>query len=138
MSEEKTKVKCPKCEEIRTIKGTEERVRCSNSECKHRYYTKKNIFVPKPPKKKDKKEEKGTISGQLYTQDEINQIDKIERIRAMGTPIIDDTVKVLFDNLDKSITSVWGPRPNGKNKWDAKYTMWLAFKQWAVKQLIDG
>ena len=39
-----TKVKCPKCGTIRSIIGTEDRVRCANrGDCGHRYYTKKNL-----------------------------------------------------------------------------------------------
>ncbi len=44
-------------------------------------------------------------------------------------------IKVLFDNLDKSISSVWGVQKDGKIKWDAKYNMWLAFKEY-FKELM--
>ena len=45
-------------------------------------------------------------------------------------PKVPENIKILFENLDKSITSVWGPNSDGDNKWDAKYTMWLSFKKW--------
>jgi len=44
--------------------------------------------------------------------------------------VIPNHIKIIFDNLDKSITSVWGPKSDGSNKWDAKYTMWISFKEW--------
>ena len=114
----KIRTKCPKCETERDIKGTPERVRCPK--CSFRYYVKKNIIVPKSSPKKDEKKEKGTTSGQ--------QIITPHPGWPKENP--PDPINILFDNLDKSITSVWGPRPSGKNKWDAKYTMWLAFKKW--------
>jgi len=113
--EREIRTKCPKCETERDIKGTPERVRCPK--CSFRYYVKKNIIVPKEVRKEDKTQEKGTLLGQ-------------KKYPFLKAPIISDPIKILFDNLDKSIASVWGPMPNGKNKWDAKYNMWLAFKKW--------
>ena len=44
--------------------------------------------------------------------------------------IVPEHIKILFENLDKSINSAWGIQSNGKVKWDAKYSMWIAFKNW--------
>ena len=141
MTEETTKVICPKCGTKRSLIGTPERVRCPTKDgCGARYYVANNL-VPKEVEKRDKNKESGTISGQ-----ESNNIMKEialerQRINIMNTPgrstlfetfreANPDPIIILFNTLDKSITSVWGPRPNGKNKWDAKYNMWLAFKKW--------
>ena len=125
-----TKVKCPNCGTEKTIKGTEERVRCANNEsCGCRFYV-KNYIVP----------EKGTdrdLNGTKNTMQEI----ALKRINIMNTPgrstlfetfreANPDPIVILFNNLDKSITSMWGVQKNGKVKWDAKYNMWLAFKKW--------
>ena len=52
--------------------------------------------------------------------------------------VVPEYIRILFDNLDKSINSVWGLRPNGSNKWDAKYTLWLSFKKWFEGVGING
>ncbi len=49
--------------------------------------------------------------------------------------VVPEHIKVLFDNLDKSISSVWGVQKNGKIKWDAKYNMWVVFKEY-FKELM--
>jgi len=49
--------------------------------------------------------------------------------------IVPEHIKVLFNNLDKSISSVWGVQANGKIKWDAKYSMWCVFKEY-FKELM--
>ena len=58
------------------------------------------------------------------------QSNNTPRTPRQRKPKVPEHIKVLFGNLDKSIVSVWGPKPDGKNKWDAKYTMWLSFKKW--------
>ena len=50
--------------------------------------------------------------------------------------VVPEHIKVLFDSLDKSISSAWGVQKNGKIKWDAKYNMWLVFKEY-FKELSD-
>jgi len=49
--------------------------------------------------------------------------------------VVPEHIKVLFNNLDKSIGSVWGVQKNGKIKWDAKYSMWVVFKEY-FKELM--
>jgi len=44
--------------------------------------------------------------------------------------VIPEHIKILFDDIDKSIESIWGIRENGKPKWVAKYKLWLVFKNW--------
>jgi len=44
--------------------------------------------------------------------------------------VVPDHIKTLFNNLDKSINSVWGVQKNGKIKWDAKFSMWVVFKEY--------
>ena len=44
--------------------------------------------------------------------------------------VIPDHIKTLFSNLDKSINSVWGMQSSGKIKWDAKFSMWVVFKEY--------
>ena len=55
------------------------------------------------------------------------QSNNTPRQRKLKVP---EHIKNLFENLDKSITSVWGPKPNGNNKWDSKYSQWKTFKIW--------
>lgn len=55
----------------------------------------------------------------------------IPRVRTKPAKlVVPDHIKTLFDNLDKSISSVWGVQKNGKVKWDAKFSMWLVFKEY--------
>ncbi|KKM25450.1 hypothetical protein LCGC14_1594790, partial [marine sediment metagenome] len=64
---------------------------------------------------------------------------KSTRRRASLKPaklVVPEHIKVLFDSLDKSISSAWGVQKNGKIKWDAKYNMWLVFKEY-FKELSD-
>ena len=58
---------------------------------------------------------------------------KSTRRRVSSKPaklVVPEHIKILFDNLDKSINSVWGVQKDGKVKWDAKYSMWLVFKKY--------
>lgn len=48
-------------------------------------------------------------------------------------PKVPENIKILFNSLDKSITSSWGPKHDGVIRWDAKYTMWLSFKEWFLE-----
>lgn len=64
--------------------------------------------------------------------------DKRPYTRRLPKPdkiVVPEHIKVLFDNLDKSISSVWGIQSNGKIKWDAKYSMWTVFKEY-FKELL--
>jgi len=68
---------------------------------------------------------------------------KIKNSTKVGRPkgtrtkklVVPAHIKTLFDNLDKSINSVWGVQKNGKIKWDAKFSMWLVFKEY-FKELM--
>lgn len=44
--------------------------------------------------------------------------------------VVPEHIKILFNNLDKSISSVWGVQQNGKIKWDSKFNQWESFKIW--------
>lgn len=59
-----------------------------------------------------------------------NRRTPIRRTPKSTKIIVPEHIKVLFDNLDKSISSVWGVQANGKVKWDAKYSMWVVFKEY--------
>ena len=56
--------------------------------------------------------------------------EKRPRITRTKKVVVPEHIKVLFDNLDKSISSVWGVQSNGKVKWDAKFGMWVVFKKY--------
>jgi len=63
----------------------------------------------------------------------INKPEKKEKRKYTPKPkklVIPNHIKILFDNLNKSISSIWGIQKNGKIKWDAKYNMWTSFKDW--------
>ena len=59
-----------------------------------------------------------------------NRIPKIVKLNAPNH------IKTLFDNLDKSITSMWGLQKDGKIKWDSKYNQWVSFKEW-FKEMME-
>ncbi len=44
--------------------------------------------------------------------------------------IIPEHIKDLFNDLDKSISSIWGMQKDGKIKWVAKYKLWTIYKKW--------
>ncbi len=44
--------------------------------------------------------------------------------------IVPKYIKILFDYIDKSISSNWGLQKNGNIKYDSKYTIWIVFKEW--------
>ena len=60
-------------------------------------------------------------------------IEKRPRITRTKKVVVPDHIKVLFDNLDKSINSVWGVQKDGKIKWDAKYNLWVVFKEYFME-----
>jgi len=49
--------------------------------------------------------------------------------------VIPDFIDNLFDNIDKSITSMWGMQKDGKIKWDSKFNQWESFKMWFKKEV---
>ncbi|KKN36762.1 hypothetical protein LCGC14_0770220 [marine sediment metagenome] len=53
----------------------------------------------------------------------IKQTQKIIKTKKL---IVPDSIKGLFDNLDKSISSVF-------KKWDAKSNQWITFKKWFLE-----
>ena len=49
--------------------------------------------------------------------------------------VVPEHIKNLFNDLDKSVSSVWGMQEDGKIKWVAKYKLWEIFRLW-FKELI--
>lgn len=49
--------------------------------------------------------------------------------------VIPEYIKKLFDNIDKSITSMWGIQKSGKIKWDSKFNQWETFKMWFMEMM---
>lgn len=68
-------------------------------------------------------------------QDDEQPKKKQTRTTRTKKVVVPEHIKVLFDNLDKSINSVWGMQKNGKIKWDAKHAMWVVFKEY-FKELM--
>ena len=74
----------------------------------------------------------------IKIEKEIKKSKKASTKRTPSKPaklVVPEHIKILFNNLDKSINSVWGVQKDGKIKWDAKYNMWLVFKEY-FKELI--
>ena len=124
---EKVEVECPNCKTKRDIKGTEERVRCSNKEtCGMRFYVAKNI-VPKEVKKKDKKQEIRTFDG---TKKEVFNLD-LEKfngsleslIIAMNYAI--NTIKNKKPVIAKDINSTWYQHFLSWTKWRKAFQLGL-------------
>jgi len=73
--------------------------------------------------------------GKIVQEDEQTEKKKKNQPLRRSSPkptklVVPAHIKTLFDNLDKSISSVWGMQENGKIKWDAKYSMWVVFKEY--------
>ena len=48
--------------------------------------------------------------------------------------IVPENVKISWEQISKSIESAWGKiQKDGKRKWDAKYALYLIFKEWFEK-----
>ena len=119
-------VRCPICGTKRTIIGTEVRVRCVNTECKVRFYTKKNI-VPKEGKKEDKKQQIRTINGtikKVFNFDIEKFNGSLESlIIAMNYAI--NTIKNKKAVVNKDINSTWYQHYLSWTKWRKTFQMGL-------------
>jgi len=119
-------VRCPTCGAKRTIIGTEVRVRCINTECKVRFYTKKNI-VPKEGKKEDKKQQIRTINGtikKVFNFDIEKFNGSLESlIIAMNYAI--NTIKNKKAVVNKDINSTWYQHYLSWTKWRKTFQMGL-------------
>lgn len=89
-------------------------------------------LLDKMEKAMEKKEE--TVSDDvddIPPEQNKNRRSYVRRVQSKPTKlVVPYHIKTLFDNLDKSISSVWGVQKSGKVKWDAKYSMWLVFKEY--------
>ena len=99
-------VRCPNCGTGRTIKGTEERVRCANKEtCGCRFYVEKNIV----PSNKEKGDNIGTPESRKTTPvlpDSVSiTIPKLTFL-AMSNYAI-NTIRNKKQVVDKDVNSTW-------------------------------
>ena len=84
----------------------------------------------------DKMEKAMENKEEMISDDDAPEQKKTKRTytrRVQSKPVelvVPEHIKTLFSNLDKSINSVWGMQSNGKIKWDAKFSMWVVFKEY--------
>ena len=85
-------------------------------------------LLDKMEKAMEKKEE---IISDDAQEEKKNRRTYTRRVQSKTTKlVVPEHIKTLFSNLDKSINSVWGMQSNGKIKWDAKFSMWVVFKEY--------
>lgn len=52
------------------------------------------------------------------------------------TPKVPENIKISWDQISKSIESVWGrKRKDGSRKWESKYAHYLIFKNWVEEMM---
>lgn len=73
---------------------------------------------------------KSKIKESENTSEKESGVPRMPRVSKTVKLVVPEHIKILFDSLDKSISTVWGIQKDGKIKWDAKYNMWLAFKEY--------